>query len=156
MEATSGDPGVRALFDNLVRCETRLYNAVGEALRAAHDISTTQFEFLDYVGRHPEARVADLAATFAAGVGAVSKMADRLVARDLVRRVPHPADRRSSILHLTDAGSRLLSSAEVTFSERLRELLADSLDARQLTEAATTLGALRGALERQGAGTPVG
>jgi MarR family multiple antibiotic resistance transcriptional regulator len=63
-------------FDDLVRCETRLYNATGERLRADHGIVTSQFEFLRYLRDHPGARVVDLAAKFAAGIGSISKGAD--------------------------------------------------------------------------------
>src|SRR4051794_8734346 len=68
-------------FDDLVRCETRLYNAVGERLRAEHGLVTSQFEFLRYFRDHPGSRVADTATNFAAGIGAISKGVDRLEAR---------------------------------------------------------------------------
>ncbi|MEK8171786.1 MarR family winged helix-turn-helix transcriptional regulator [Streptomyces sp. M19] len=70
-----------AFFDDLVRCETRLYNALNDRLRAAHDIVTSQFEALRYLRDHPGSRVADLAAEFASGIGASSKSVDRLEKR---------------------------------------------------------------------------
>ena len=44
------------LFDDLVRCETRLYNALNDRLRERHGIVTSQFEFLHYLRERPGAR----------------------------------------------------------------------------------------------------
>jgi MarR family transcriptional regulator, multiple antibiotic resistance protein MarR len=74
--------------------------------------------------RHP--RATDLAAEFVVGVGAVSKAVDRLEARGLVTRLPNPANRRSTILALTDEGRALIDAADTTFQRRLAEILADA------------------------------
>lgn len=53
-------------------------------------------------------------------------MIDGLVSRDILRRDPHPADRRSNALHLTRAGERLLRETEqahATHERRLNALL---------------------------------
>jgi len=142
-----------SLFSDLVRCETRLYNALNDCLRERHGIVTSQFEFLSYLRGHPEARVADIAAEFAIGIGATSKGADRLESRGWVVRQPNPADRRSSLLALTEAGAELVDAASVTFEERLAELLAG---ASSLPTVARALSGLRCALERDQIGTPTG
>lgn len=139
-----------------MRCETRLYNELNDRLRAAHGIVTSQFEFLRYVHDHPQARVADLATGFAAGIGAISKAADRLEQHGWLRRVPNPADRRSSLLALTTAGAELVAAAATTFTRSVEELVADALDPAQLTAAIGALAALRAALERDHRGTPAG
>jgi DNA-binding MarR family transcriptional regulator len=143
-------------FDDLVRCETRLYNALGEVLRAEHGVATSQFEFLRYFARHPGSRIADVAANFAAGLGAISKGVDRLEARGLVRRHPNPADGRSSLVSLTDAGARLATEAEKTFRARLAELVSSSVDPTGPESSAEVLAALRSALERDRVGVPIG
>ncbi len=144
-----------AFFDDLVRCETRLYNAVGDRLRAEHGLATAQYELLNHLARHPASRVADLATAFAAGIGAVSKMVDRLEGRGLVRRVPNPDDRRSSLIDLTASGADLVAEARRTFDARLRELLA-VLAPGEVDAAAGALAALRHALEVDRVGVPVG
>src|ERR1700754_1176755 len=84
-----------AFFEDLVRAETRLYNALGERLRREHDgLQTSQFMFLRYLGEHPDARVPDVAATFAIGIGTTSKAVDRHEQAGWVRRDPNPDDRR--------------------------------------------------------------
>lgn len=149
-------PDAARFFDDLVRCETRLYNELNDRLRTAHGIVTSQFEFLRHVRDHPEARVGDLATTFAAGVGAISKAADRLEQQGWLRRVPNPADRRSSLLALTPTGTELVTAAAATFTRGLEDVLADALDPVQLTAAVDALATLRAALERDRRGVPIG
>ncbi len=148
------DPGV--LFADLVRCETRLYNALDDRLRARHGIVTSQYEFLHHLREHPGARVADLAAKFAVGIGATSKGIDRLERHGWVARQPNPTDRRSSLLVLTNAGARLTDAAEQSFSERVTELIEGALDGAQTSAGAQVLSLLRSALERDQIGTPTG
>lgn len=145
-----------AFFSDLVRCETRLYNALNDRLRERHGIVTSQFEALRYLRDHPGTRVADVAAEFAIGIGSTSKVIDRLEARGWVERQQNPADRRSSLLTLTDDGRRLVDAAEGTFGERLAELIADTPGTPPITAAAGALARLRSALERDQIGTPTG
>lgn len=154
--ATKSTSAVERFFDDLVRSETRLYNALGERLGSEHGIATSQFEFLRYFRDHPGSRVADVATNFAAGIGAISKGIDRLEARGLVARHPNPADGRSSLVSLTRAGADLAAAAEQTFRERLSELVSATLTPDQVESAGVALGALRAALERDRIGRPVG
>jgi MarR family multiple antibiotic resistance transcriptional regulator len=144
------------VFDDLVRCETRLYNATGERLRADHGIVTSQFEFLRYLRDHPGARVVDLAAKFAAGIGSISKGADRLVARGWVRRLPNPDDGRSYLLSLTADGLSLVQEAEETLRAQLVALIVPTVSLDQVETLASTLATIRAALERDRVGLPVG
>ncbi|MDT8912209.1 MarR family transcriptional regulator [Amycolatopsis sp. PS_44_ISF1] len=143
-------------FADLVRCETRLYNALNDRLRERHGIVTSQYEFLHYLREHPGARVADLAAEFAIGIGSTSKGIDRLERCGWVARQPNPADRRSSLLVLTGEGVNLVDAAEQTFAGRLTELLEGVLDPAQVEAGAQIFSLLRGALERDQVGTPTG
>lgn len=154
---TTGDASdLPDLFSDLVRCETRLYNALNDLLRARHGIVTSQFEVLRYLRDHPRARVADLAAEFAIGIGATSKSVDRLERLGWAVRAPNPADRRSSLLALTDEGVRLVEAAEETFGAGLAELVGGALDASSVAAAAHALATLRSALEGRGVGMPTG
>lgn len=156
MASISATEGLAGFFDDLVRCETRLYNAVGEKLRDTHGIVTSQFEVLRYLRDHPRSRVAEVAATFAAGIGAISKAVDRLEARGWVARLPNPADGRSSLISLTASGAALVTEAERTFNDRLDELIAPAVSVGQIDAARTTIAALRRALEHARVGLPVG
>jgi DNA-binding MarR family transcriptional regulator len=156
MASSSADEGLAGFFDDLVRCETRLYNAVGEKLRARHGITAAQFDYLRYLRDHPLARVADVAANFAAGIGAISKMTDRLEARGWITRLPNPVDGRSSLISLTSSGAALVAEAEPTFNDRLDELVTPAVSAGQVDAARAAIAALRRALEQARVGLPVG
>ncbi|WP_406437403.1 MarR family transcriptional regulator [Streptomyces sp. NBC_00631] len=162
MAYRSGDDGadLLGLFHDLVRCETRLYNALNDRLRERHGIVTSQFELLRHLRDRPGSRVADLAAAFAIGIGATSKGVDRLEKQGWVVRQPNPSDRRSSLLALTGDGTALVDAAEATAGERLAELfaglLADTLGESALPAVAQALSDLRSTLERDDVGTPTG
>lgn len=158
MEDTSAEAVVNLpnLFSDLVRCETRLYNALNESLREQHGILTSQFESLRFLRDHPGARVIDLANEFAAGVGAMSKGVDRLEKQGWVARQANPADRRSSLLALTDDGTRVVEAAERTFIQQLTELLGESAAGSSLLVVAQAFSKLRAALERDRIGLPAG
>lgn len=152
----AGTSANEQLFDHLVRCETRIYNALNERFKAAHGIVASQFEFLRYLQRHPQSRVADLAVNFAIGIGATSKGIDRLETRGWVRRVPNPEDRRSSLVELTPAGRDLAEGAEETFREQLEELIGSVVSGDQAAAVIAVLAALRGELEERNVGLPAG
>ncbi|SDH09841.1 DNA-binding transcriptional regulator, MarR family [Leifsonia sp. 98AMF] len=152
----SATDGLIQLFDDLVRCETRLYNAISETLRREHGIATSQYEFLRYFRDHPGSRIADVATNFAAGIGAISKGVDRLEARGWVTRHPNPADGRSSLVSLTPAGAELVAEAESTFRERLAELVSPAMTPSDIDATGPVLARLRTALESSRVGLPVG
>jgi DNA-binding MarR family transcriptional regulator len=158
VESKSGDDVIDlpGFFSDLVRCETRLYNALNDRLRERHGIVTSQFEALRYLRDHPGSRVADLAAEFAIGVGAASKSVDRLEKQGWLVRQPNPSDRRSSLLALTDDGSHLVDAAEQTFGGALAELLGDTLRGPSASAVVRVVAKLRSVLERDQIGTPTG
>ena len=150
MASKSADPYV--FFSDFVRCETRLYNALNDRLRERHGIVTSQYEVLRHLCEHPGARVADLAAEFAIGIGATSKGIDRLERHGWIARQPNPADRRSSLLVLTAAGASLTEAAGRTVTEVLTELVGDAFD----DAAVRAMSRLRATLERDRIGLPTG
>jgi MarR family multiple antibiotic resistance transcriptional regulator len=154
--ASEGRVNLDTLFTDLVRVETRLYNAVAERVKAAAGIGAGRFELLRYVRDHPDARVADLASTFAIGVGATSKIVDRLEKEGLVERRPNPANRRSSLLALTPAGETVVSRAEPAWQAAIQELLGQAVTPAELTALFPALAALRTDLERRHLGLPAG
>lgn len=144
------------LFADLVRCEIRLYNHFDSELRSAYGIVTSQYEFLRFLLDRDDQRTTDLAAEFAIGVGAVSKATDRLEARGLVSREPNPANRRSTILRLTEDGRDLVEAADAMFQRRLAGILAKAGTKDQLATTAAFMSSLRSTLEHDGLGIPAG
>jgi DNA-binding MarR family transcriptional regulator len=151
-----GGVGLDAVFTDLVRVETRLYNAVAGRVRAQAGVGAGHFELLRYVRDHPGARVADLASAFAIGVGTISKIVDRLEKEGWMERRPNPANRRSSLLVLTPAGESVVSGAEPVWQAAIRETLGGVVTPEELTALSLALGALRTDLERRQLGLPAG
>ncbi|MQY14366.1 hypothetical protein SRB5_45320 [Streptomyces sp. RB5] len=144
---------VTPLFLDLVRVETRLYNALSTHLRTEHGVTLGQFEFLEIIDRVADCRVLDIAREVAITVGAVSKAVDRLVTAGWCVRVAHPQDRRSSVLRLTPAGESVLASSRPTLEKELAALTTP-IPAADLKRLATTLATLRTALEAADRGQP--
>ena len=151
-----GNIAFDTVFTDLVRVETRLYNAVEQRVRAEAGVGAGHFELLRYVRDHPNARVADIASAFAIGVGTTSKIVDRLEKQDWVERRPNPANRRSSLLALTPAGESAVSRAEPAWQAAIQEILGTAVTPEQLTTLSLTLSALRSDLERRNLGLPTG
>ncbi|TDW83225.1 MarR family winged helix-turn-helix transcriptional regulator [Kribbella sp. VKM Ac-2566] len=129
-----------ALFTDLVRLETRLYNVIDARLKAEHDLPLGQFEFLRFVAAHGTTRVYDLAREMAITVGATSKAVDRLESAGRVRRTANPSDRRSSLVELTPAGADVLAAATPTVEAELQTWVGSAPALEQL---ATSLSMLR-------------
>lgn len=97
--------------------------------------------------RPGQCRVQEVADDIGITVGAASKVVDRLERAGLARRVPNPADRRSSLLELTDAGGQTLSDGLQVVDERLRDYTSH-LDAEQIQTLTAELEQLRDAARR--------
>ncbi|MFG1808006.1 MarR family winged helix-turn-helix transcriptional regulator [Streptomyces sp. NPDC049040] len=138
---------VTRVFTDLVRVETRLYNAVNARLHSELGLSLGQFEFMEIIDRVPGCRVLDIVREVAITVGAASKAVDRLEAAGWCVRSAHPQDRRSSVLGLTPEGARLLALSRPEVERELATLTA-AVPAAEFDRVAATLATLRTALER--------
>lgn len=114
---------LRALFDNLVRLEITLWEAVDRRLQEEMDLRLGRAEVLRVVVTTPSCRVQDVARALSITVGAASKLVDRLEAAGLCRRRAHPDDRRASLIDPTEAGSNAYASAEAALYDELAHRL---------------------------------
>ena len=136
---------LRRLFDDIVRFESELWNAIDARLKSEFDLPLTHFEPMSVIDRLPGCRVYDIATELGITTGGTSKLVDRIEASGHCRRLPNPADRRSSLLELTPEGRRLLGEAGVALDEELRRSLGDAVPERTLRQCAATLTRLRAA-----------
>jgi DNA-binding MarR family transcriptional regulator len=134
---------LRQVFDDLVRFETDLWNGIDARLRRDTGVSLGSFNVMLVVERTDVCRVNEVAAALSITIGGASQAVDRLEKNGLCARRPNPADRRSSIIDLTEAGSALTRDAGRIFDEELAERIAAPLTAAQLGHLATALTALR-------------
>jgi DNA-binding MarR family transcriptional regulator len=111
------------VFDDLVRLETILWNALDARLREESGVPLGSFDVMRVVDRTPRCRVYDVANTLAITVGGASQAVDRLEKRGHCVRRPNPDDRRSSIVELTPDGRALLDAAGRVFDRELKRFL---------------------------------
>ena len=141
---------LRQLFNDLIRFEIELWNAVDARLKSEFGLPLTHFEPMSVMDRLPNCRVYDIAAELGITTGGTSKLVDRIEASGYCRRLPNPDDRRSSLLELTPEGRRLLAGAGVAFDDELQRWLGAAVPERTLRQFASTLGRLRAAGHRVG------
>ena len=80
----------------------------------------------------------------------VTALVDALEEEGLVRRRPHPTDRRATVIELTPEGERTADAMYDEHREAVAELFA-GLSGEDQRELIRLLGLLRGALRREGA-----
>jgi MarR family transcriptional regulator, organic hydroperoxide resistance regulator len=139
---------LRQLFNDLIRFETELWNAIDARLKSDFGLPLTHFEPMSVIARLSGCRVYDIATELGITTGGTSKLVDRIEASGYCRRLANPADRRSSLLELTPAGKRLLAEAGVVFDEELQRWLSDAVPEATLRQFAATLARLRAANQR--------
>jgi DNA-binding MarR family transcriptional regulator len=141
-------PDLRGLFNDLIRFEIELWNAVDARLKADLNLPLTHFEPMSVIDRLPRCRVFDIATELGITTGGTSKLVDRIEASGYCRRLPNPDDRRSSLLELTPAGQRVLTEAGAAFDDELQRWLGAAVPERTLRQFAATLSRLRAASHR--------
>ena len=141
---------LRELFNDLIRFEIELWNAVDARLKGDLGLPLSHFEPMSVVDRLPRCRVYDIATELGITTGGTSKLVDRIEASGFCRRLPNPDDRRSSLLELTPEGERVLAAAGAAFDDELQRWLGSALPERTLRQFAATLARLRTAGHRLG------
>ena len=91
----------------------------------------------------PDCRVYDIAQALAITVGGTSQAVDRLESAGRCVRRANPADRRSSIVELTDEGKALLDNALVVFDDELDRLIRAPLSTTALAHLGAALHVVR-------------
>jgi DNA-binding MarR family transcriptional regulator len=139
---------LRGLFNDIIRFEIELWNAIDDRLKTEFDLPLTHFEPMAVMDRLPSCRVYDIATELGITTGGTSKLVDRIEANGYCRRLPNPADRRSSLLELTAEGKRLFAAAGVAFDDELERRLGAAVPERTLRQFGATLSRLRAAGHR--------
>lgn len=143
-------PDLRNLFNDIIRFEIELWNAVDARLKSEFGLPLTHFEPMSVMDRLPRCRVYDIASELGITTGGTSKLVDRIEASGYCRRLPNPEDRRSSLLELTDEGRRMFAEAGKACDDELERRLGAALPERTLRQFATTLARLRTAGQNLG------
>lgn len=119
----------------LIKKSSLTFDKLSNQLLTPYDLTSSQFKILMVLYHTPEdsVRQADIEKKFSMTNPTVTGLVQKLEAKDLVRRVPHPSDKRSKVLVLTeramDMKDELLAladsleqqmTAKLTVAERAR------------------------------------
>ncbi|KQQ66217.1 hypothetical protein ASF63_13010 [Microbacterium sp. Leaf320] len=133
-------------FDALVRYETDLWNAAEREIQRETGMGLGTLQALRVIARHtPVARVNELSRDLGITIGAASKFVDRLERDGLAARAPHPDDRRSSLVTLTQTGEGARREGEGALDRSLERLFG-GVDLTAATTLLTRLQARLGTL----------
>jgi DNA-binding MarR family transcriptional regulator len=113
-----GPARTMAAVTSVMRVQQILLSAVDGALRP-HGLTFARYEALmlltfSRVGRLPMRVMGERLQLHPTSV---TNIVDRLQADGLVRRIPHPTDRRATLVEITQAGSALLEDATKSVTE---------------------------------------
>lgn len=112
-----------------------------ELQAAGHELTFSQFIVLRHLAAGP-AGITDLARAAELNPGAMTRLVDRLQARQLVERSADPSDRRAIQVTLTVAGAALCKDVDHC-GERVRMQALDGLDAGERAQLLTLLDRVR-------------
>ena len=132
-----------ALFRDLVRLETDLWNRVDSRIDAEHGFPLAWLEVMRVVSATPDCRVLDVAEALFITVGGASKVVDKVEGAGWCRRLPNPSDGRSQLLELTARGRQVLDAANATLGEVLEVYLGSAAPTPELSGLSSTVGRLR-------------
>ncbi|MEV4640144.1 MarR family transcriptional regulator [Actinoplanes sp. NPDC049548] len=133
----------RDVFDRLVSVEIAFWERVDARLRAEGRLALGQLLPMRVMATTPRCRVFDIAAQLQITVGAASKTVDRVEAAGHCVRRPNPADRRSSLIEMTEAGVTALADAEVVFEDEVQARVGAVLSPAELVQLVGLLDRLR-------------
>jgi DNA-binding MarR family transcriptional regulator len=143
MSSEPKETDLRQVFDDLVRFETMLWNALDRRLQADCGLSLGSLNTMLVIGSTAHCRVYDIASSLAITVGGASQAVDRLEAAGWCERRPNPEDRRSSIVALTTHGQELVTVGGAVFDAELEHRLRGQLSPSALSHLSQALGTLR-------------
>lgn len=127
-EAASG----MAVFSTILRSYQLLDDSVRRVMRR-HDLTWARYEVLTWLATDPESSVtlSWISKTLRIPPATVTNIIDRLEEDELVRRVAHPTDARTTLAVITARGRRVARNATADLNSSVYEQVGLSEDQRQ-------------------------
>ena len=149
--ASLPDAGPPASRRELLDVSVRFVNGFGRWLeqRSTDGLTYARVAVLEILHCQGPKRMKDLAGALGLSARHLTAVADALEADGLVGRLPHPTDRRATLLELTDTGR---AAADCSLAPRMAKMAAlfNELPAPAQAELAKSLGILVEAMDRTG------
>jgi DNA-binding MarR family transcriptional regulator len=134
---TTGDGKDRLrLWVRLLRCSRSIEAELRERLKREFDTTLPRFDVMAALYRAPDGMLmSDLSRFLLVSNGNVTGIVDRLVSEGLVTRARRNGDRRTSMVRLTEAGTRTFARIATAHESWINELLSHvgEDDARRLS-----------------------
>jgi DNA-binding MarR family transcriptional regulator len=120
----------QAVWRRLLRVETYLQYRLDQDLRAAHQLTLSEYEVLVHLSEAGPfgARMSDLADRLLLSRSGLTRRIDAMVRSGLVERRSCPEDGRGSMALLTETGAARLAESAPTHVGGVRRYLIDMLD----------------------------
>ena len=127
-ESASGN----AVFTAILRSHQMLMHQVDEVMKG-HGLTFARYEVLSWLAAEPGSALALswISEVLRIPQATVTNLIDRLVADELVRRVPHPTDARTTLAEITDRGREIVDRATTELNDRVYRPLALPGDDRE-------------------------
>jgi DNA-binding MarR family transcriptional regulator len=123
--ATADDHRALRLWLRLLTCSQLIERHVRSRLRSRFGITLPRFDLLSQLEREPAGlTMGELSQRLMVTGGNVTGITDQLEAEGLVKRAPHPTDRRAFAVQLTPAGKRLFRRMAAVHEQWVIELFA--------------------------------
>jgi DNA-binding MarR family transcriptional regulator len=128
----------------MLRVTTGVRRELERRLAERHGISIADYDALVTLAEHPgrRMRMSDLATAILQPRSSVTRIADGLEQRGLIRREPSTVDARGADAVLSRAGLALYRRAQRTHHDNVRELFLDRLSDEQLDQLASAWAAV--------------
>lgn len=119
-EAASG----MAVYVAIMRSHQLLDSQVNEVMRT-FDLTFARYEVLSWLATDPESSLALswISRTLRIPPATVTNLIDRLEADELVQRVPHPSDARTTLAEITPQGRRLAEATTRALNATVYEVV---------------------------------
>lgn len=116
----------------LIKRASLVFDKLSNQLLAPYDLTGSQFKILMvlYQSSAGSVRQTDIEAKFSMTNPTVTGLVQKLEAKDLVKRMPHPEDRRSKVLVLTDRAIAM-KDALLALSDSLEAQMTANLSAEE-------------------------
>lgn len=113
------DQSQRAQIDQLLFQVLRSILHYERSIARSYGLDFEQIYALQFLRRHPSARLTDIAAEMNLPKFAASRLLNRLAQEGWVSKTQSPADRRNYHLQLQDKGEQVLQSIETASYQRI-------------------------------------
>ncbi|GAL09308.1 transcriptional regulator MarR family [Vibrio astriarenae] len=106
---------VTEFYDKMSSWEQSVVKETGYSLAQVHTV--------EVLGSHGPMRMKELASKLGITTGTLTVQVDKLVTAELIERLPHPEDRRSIVVALTNEGQAIHQRHNQLHLDLMRELM---------------------------------